>query len=178
MLTLSTKPRPPVHRNPPAYELDLIAAAQRGDISAFNQLVRAYQELAYRVAFHLLDDRHTAEVVTGRTCEVAYRQIRHCKGAAFKIWLLQILIQQCRRTDKFSHAVASGPRLPVELGLQTLSMDERIICVLGDVVGLTEQEISQITRLPAAVLRVKRGQARRQLRDVLGIYGSGIGKGK
>lgn len=169
MLGLQTTPRRQARDLSPR-ELDLISAAQRGDISAFNQLVRSYQELAYRLAFHVLEDAHAAEDATGRAFESAYRQIRHWNGDAFKIWLLRIVISECKRA-------ASGRKRardvfapsPIEIGLAILSPEERVICVLADVLGLNEGDVAQITNAAVSTIRATRSRARRQIRDVLEI---------
>jgi len=171
MLGLSSKSHAASRRTLPPYELDLITAAQRGDISAFNQLIRTYQDVAYRVAFHLLDEAGAAETVTEHACEAAYRQIRNWNGDEFKIWLLRIVTRECRRADKFPRASGSGSQSPIELGLQVLSMEERVVCVLGDVIGLDEQDITRVASVSVENLRAARGRARRQIRDVLQLNG-------
>lgn len=156
-----------------ARELDLISGAQRGDISAFNQLVRAHQEIAYRFAFHVLDDANAAERVTQSAFELLYRQIKHWNGDAFKVWLLRTLVQQCKRAAgvRLQTRAAFG-QSPVEMGLAMLSTDERIVCVLADVLGLNEDEIEGITSTPLSALRATRSRARRQIRDMLLIHGA------
>src|SRR5215203_311680 len=114
MLRLSLDPRTSEATNVPARELDLISAAQRGDISAFNQLVRAYQEPVYRLAFHVLDDAAAAEQATQNAFESAYRTIKHWKGEELKLWLLRIAVLQCKhrkRTVRFRapHAGSFAP---------------------------------------------------------------------
>jgi Sigma-70 region 2. len=42
-------------------ELALIAAAQHGDLEAFNRLVLAYQEQVYNLALRFLSDEDAAE---------------------------------------------------------------------------------------------------------------------
>ncbi len=38
----------------------IIAAAQKGDVQAFNRLVFEYQNIAYNVAYRILGDRDAA----------------------------------------------------------------------------------------------------------------------
>jgi RNA polymerase sigma-70 factor (ECF subfamily) len=150
--------------------LDLISASQRGDISAFNQLVRAYQEPAYRLAFHLLDEGEAADKATRGAFESAYRSIRQWKGQKLKLWLLGIVVEKCKRTMQF-HSPKRGAisSSPVEMGLASLAPDDRLVCVLGDVMGLTDDDIAQIARMSNDVIRTRRSRARLQIRDVLQI---------
>lgn len=152
-------------------ELDLITAAQRGDISAFNQLVRAHQELAYRFVFHLLDDARAAETLTQRVFENAYAQIRRWNGDAFRIWILRMALQQCQRAPHRQIQNSLAQHAPLEMGMASLSFQERVICVLGDVLGVSEHEIARITNLSINVVRATRRRARLQLRAVLQING-------
>lgn len=157
--------------NVPARELDLIAAAQRGDVSAFNQMVRLYQEPVYRLAFHVLDDVTAAEQVTQSAFETAYRTIKHWKGEKPQVWLLRIAVQRIkqRRGHVRFHAPPTGgyTHTPIEMGLAVLAPDERIICVLADILGLDDHDISVITNADAASIRSKRSRARLQIRHVL-----------
>lgn len=171
MLGISSKSHTTSRRSIPAYELDLITAAQRGDISAFNQLIRTYQELAYGVAYHLLDDVGAAETATQRACETAYRRIRTWNGDEFKLWLLGIVTQECKRAERLPRGTFSGAQSPIQMGLQVLPIEERVVCVLGDVIGLGEEEIARLTQVPVETLRTVRGRARRQMRDVLQLNG-------
>ena len=170
MLNLAASTRP----NTSPKELDLISAAQRGDISAFNQLVRAHQDIAYRFAFHVLDDANAAEVATQRVFERAYQHIRNWRGETFRVWLLRLLIQQCKQFRVRTHAAHSFASLPLEIGLAALNWDERVICVLADVLSLDDNDISEITNASVNSVRAARSRARRQIRDVLQIHSAAV----
>ncbi len=155
-------------------ELDLITAAQRGDISAFNQLVRAHQDIAYRFAFHVLENASAAERATQNAFESAYRQIRRWKGETFRVWLLRLVMQECRQLRPRTHTAHSFASLPIEIGLAALNWDERIICILADVLGLDDNDISEITNASVNSVRAARSRARRQIRDVLQIHSAAV----
>ncbi len=72
-----------------------IQAAQRGDVAAFNQLVRAYQAQVYRTAYRVLGDAAVAEDATQDAFIAAYKNIRHFRGSSFKAWLLRIVTNRC-----------------------------------------------------------------------------------
>jgi len=76
-------------------EKAFILAAQKGDISAFNQLVRAYQTLIYRTAYRVLGEGAAAEDATQDAFVSAYRHIRAYHGGSFKAWLLRIVTNAC-----------------------------------------------------------------------------------
>jgi RNA polymerase sigma-70 factor, ECF subfamily len=76
-------------------EQAFILAAQKGDISAFNQLVRQYQTLVYRTAFRVLSEAASAEDATQDAFVSAFKHIREYRGGSFKAWLLRIVTNAC-----------------------------------------------------------------------------------
>lgn len=76
-------------------EPTLIRAAQRGDVVAFNQLVRAYQAQVYRTAYRVLGDPAAAEDATQDAFIAAYKHLRAFRGGSFKAWLLRIVTNAC-----------------------------------------------------------------------------------
>ena len=73
----------------------LIAATQQGDLDAFNQLVIHYQQLAYHVAYRILNDTDAAADATQDGFLRAYRAINQYRGGSFKAWLLRIVTNAC-----------------------------------------------------------------------------------
>jgi RNA polymerase sigma-70 factor (ECF subfamily) len=72
-------------------EMALVARSVQGDLDSFNQLVLAYQSLAYNHALSILGDRHQAEDVTQEGFIKAFRYIGHFRGGSFRGWLLRIV---------------------------------------------------------------------------------------
>jgi RNA polymerase sigma-70 factor (ECF subfamily) len=76
-------------------EKTFILAAQKGDVSAFNQLVRAYQALVYRTALRVLGESAAAEDATQDAFISAFKHLRDYRGGSFKAWLLRIVTNAC-----------------------------------------------------------------------------------
>lgn len=76
-------------------EPELIQAARRGDLDAFNRLVLSYERLAYNVALRLLSDPAAAQDATQEAFISAYRNLRRYRGGSFKAWLLRIVSNAC-----------------------------------------------------------------------------------
>jgi RNA polymerase sigma-70 factor (ECF subfamily) len=72
-------------------EEQLIRAAQKGDLNAFNLLVLDYQGLAFNLAYRLLGDDPSAQDVTQDAFVSAYKNLRSYRGGSFKAWLLRIV---------------------------------------------------------------------------------------
>ena len=80
---------------PPATEKSLIAAARRGDLQAFNQLVLSYQGLAYNLAYRILGDAEAAADAAQTAFLKAYRGLKGYRGGSFKAWILRIVTNSC-----------------------------------------------------------------------------------
>jgi len=76
-------------------EKTLIAAAQQGDLEAFNRLVLAYQNMTYNLAYRILGDADAAADATQDAFLSAYRAITRFRGGSFKAWLLRIVTNAC-----------------------------------------------------------------------------------
>jgi RNA polymerase sigma-70 factor (ECF subfamily) len=72
-------------------EKSLIILAKKGDLDAFNQLVIEYQNLAFTVAYRMVNDPSTAEDVCQEAFIKAYQKIKLFKGESIKSWLMRIV---------------------------------------------------------------------------------------
>jgi RNA polymerase sigma-70 factor (ECF subfamily) len=81
----------------PLDERELVARAQRGDVDAYEELVRAYQGIAFRTAYVLAGSAADAEEAAQDAFVKAYRALwRFRAGAPFKPWLLRIVANEAR----------------------------------------------------------------------------------
>ncbi len=85
----------PPSTNARANESQLIAAAQRGDLEAFNRLVLAYQDIVYRQAYWMMTEREAAEDAAQEAFIRAYQNIHTIYGTTFKSWLLRVTTNVC-----------------------------------------------------------------------------------
>ena len=79
----------------PVSEERLIAAAKKGDLAAFNQLVLLYQGQAYNIAYRLLGDADAAADATQDAFIKAYQRLHQLRGGSFRSWLLRIVTNTC-----------------------------------------------------------------------------------
>jgi len=174
-----------------------IAASRRGDVRAFNQLVLAYQSLAYNTAYRILGDSEAAADATQDAFLSAFQAIGQYRGGSFKAWILRIVTNACydqlrarqRRPTASLDALLLDPdekerfvderELPEEraarrdlnrvlqAGINTLPPDQRTALVLSDVQGLSYQEIAQVTGASLGTVKSRLSRARAALRDYL-----------
>ena len=178
-------------------EASLIASAQRGDLNAFNQLILNYQSLAFSVAMRTLQDEASAADMVQESFIKAYRAIGMFQGGSFKSWLMRIVVNSCydllrvqkrRNTDSLDalveeqehdgalfdnsesphdHAERMELNQLIEVGIQSLPAEQRLVLVLCDVHGHAYEEIAEMTDLPMGTVKSRINRARAKLRDYL-----------
>jgi RNA polymerase sigma-70 factor, ECF subfamily len=81
----------------PLEESELVEQARRGETAAYEELVRRYQEIAYRTAYLLSGGASEAEDAAQDAFTKAwYALTRFRHGAPFRPWLLQIVANEAR----------------------------------------------------------------------------------
>lgn len=173
----------------------LVERALAGELGAFNQLVIAYQELAYSVAYRLLCDREAAAKAVQLSFIQAFRNLDSCRGTRFRNWLMRIVVKICsehlhetppaRRFSGFDRADRTVPaqsasalgreengnylKLQEHLlaGIDALPDDLRTVLLLRDVQGFACEEIAEIDDVPVDNVRSRLCRARNQLRHHL-----------
>lgn len=71
-------------------ELGRVRAARKGDLEAFNELVRKYQDGLYRWVYRLVSDEALAEDITQTAFLTAYQKLNTFRDGSFQSWLFRI----------------------------------------------------------------------------------------
>jgi RNA polymerase sigma-70 factor (ECF subfamily) len=175
----------------------LIAAAQKGDVRAFNQLVVLYQGLAYNVAYRILNDPDAAADATQDAFLSAYKAMPKFRGGSFKSWVLRIVTNACydQLRVKQRRPTSSLDDLPVEAdhtfyledtselpdefverqelnrfiqaGINELPAEQRLVLVLSDVQGLSYQEVAEVLDISLGTVKSRLSRGRAKVRDFL-----------
>ncbi len=178
-------------------EHELVEAARRSDVPAFNQLVLRYQSRVYNVAFRILGQAEAAEDATQEAFLSAYRAIGAFRGGSFQAWLLRIVTNKCLdqlRTQKRQPTLAldalvaepdhlfyladpaESPHQAVErqtladtlqAAILALPPDQRMVVVLVDVQGLAYTEVAEVLAISLGTVKSRLSRARACLRDRL-----------
>src|SRR5918912_1789715 len=81
-------------------DAELVARARRGELDAYEEVVRRYQGLAARVAFVITGDLGDAEDVAQEAFIKAYAALNRVDPEAFRPWLLRIVANEARNFRK------------------------------------------------------------------------------
>jgi RNA polymerase sigma-70 factor (ECF subfamily) len=158
----------------------VVAAARRGDVAAFEILVRRYQGDVWRLAVHLLHDESLADDVTQEAFVRAFRFLPRYRGEAkFSTWLFTIarncandeMRRSGRRRNLQGRLDQERPRTPsdesvaleVREALAALPMDLREPVVLIDMFGASYAEVAGILGTPVGTVKSRVHRARSTL---------------
>jgi RNA polymerase sigma factor (sigma-70 family) len=175
----------------PLDENDLIRRAKRGDKHAYEELVYAYQGIAFRTAYVLAGNGADAEEAAQDGFVKAWRALgRFRDGAPFRPWLLQIVANGARNrrrsagrrahlalraaTEHPSGDAAPSPeaallsaqqREALLTAVNDLPEEQRSVITLRYFVGLSEQEVADTLDLPTGTVKSRTSRALERLRE-------------
>ncbi len=94
-------------------EAGLVQDALQGNLDAFNRLVLAYQEVAYNLAYRMLNDEAAAEDATQNAFISAYRHLRSYRGGSFKAWVMRMVTNASYDELRRRHRRPTVPLEPI-----------------------------------------------------------------
>ena len=181
----------PLLRSERDSEAALVARAAAGDHDAYAALVRPHEHVAYRVAVSITGWNADAQEAVQNAYVKAYRSLRRFRrGAAFKPWLLGIVVNEARnvRRSELRHerlaeraaerhdpaaagadeAVLAREEVATVLGaLTNLSEPDRLVVALRYFAQLPDAEAAGLAGISTGAYRVRLVRARRRLEALL-----------
>ena len=185
-------------------ESDWVAASQRGDNRAFNQLVLKWEKSIYNLTLRMLHDPDEAEDTTQEVFLAAFRNIRRFRrDAKFSTWIYRIAVNHClsrlRRRPQGVHVSLDAERaeervasrLPsrdshereilgeerqnsVRAALQFLQPEHRAVLELKFFQDLTFEEIAAVLEAPVSTIKSRLYAGLELMRYRLGAFASDV----
>jgi RNA polymerase sigma factor (sigma-70 family) len=175
----------------PLEEADVIGRAKRGDAHAYEELVHAYQGIAFRTAYVIARNAADAEDAAQEGFVKAWRALgRFREGAPFRPWLLQIVANEARNRRRSAgrreHLVLraateepSGEAAPSpEAALLTAETRERLLAAVNELpddqrevislryfLELSEQEVAETLGIARGTVKSRTARALERLRE-------------
>ncbi|MFN8379328.1 MAG: sigma-70 family RNA polymerase sigma factor [Anaerolineae bacterium] len=176
---------------------EMVAAARRGNLDAYNSLVLQFQDAVYSLAYRLMGDRDIAADAAQESVIVAWRRLDSYRGGSFRAWLLKITANHCydefrrrKRAPSVSLEAVTGEDdsfLPIAANdetpeqavqrvelqraiqrcLMALPPDQRVVAVLSDVEGFEYQAIAEQVGAALGTVKSRLSRARAALRECL-----------
>ena len=178
-------------------EKHILARARRGELPAFEELVRRHEKRVYAVALRSSGSPEDAEDITQEGFLRAWRSIEEFRGdSGFSTWLFRITMNLCVDHARHKHAQPQTQPLVMgeeeserplpdtaptpeehldnsELGrelaaaLDEVSEEHRRIVLLRDVSGMSYTEIAEVLEISEGTVKSRLSRARIALRKVL-----------
>ncbi len=178
----------------PLDEPELVELARRGDLRAWETIVRAYQGIAFRTAYLFGANAADAEEATQDAFVKAYRALgRFRRGSPLKPWLLRIVANEARNRrraagrrealalraaveDRPGDAVPSPEadllaresRERLLAAVERLSEEHRDAIACRYLLELTEEEIAAALGVRRGTVKSRLSRALERLREELG----------
>ena len=173
-------------------DAELVERARKGDVMAYEELIRAYQDVAIRTAAAFAPDGD-ADDATQEAFVKAYRALgRFRQGAPFRPWLLRIVANEARNRRRSagrraglalrsaedrrpgeaapspeSAILADEERRWLHAALQTLRPDDRDVIVARYFLELNEAETAELLGIPRGTAKSRLARALARLREAL-----------
>ena len=174
----------------PLEESELVERARRGDERAYQEIVRAYQGIAFRTAYLVARNAADAEDAAQEAFVKAYRALgRFRRGAPFRPWLLQIVANEARNRRRSAgrrdalvlRAAASEPsgeaapspeaallateqREELLAAIEALPQDQRDTIACRYFLDLSEEETAQVLGVRRGTVKSRTARALERLR--------------
>jgi RNA polymerase sigma factor (sigma-70 family) len=179
---------------PPALNLAAtVRAARAGDLTAFGELVRYFQDMAYGAAYAYLGDHHRAQDAAQEAFLDALEGLQKLREpAAFPGWFRQIVLRRCGRhvrdarrdraatlpladlpagtlqapnTDPARVAEQHEVEAAVRAAIAALPEHERLATALYYIADYSQAEVAGFLGVPVTTVKKRLFAARRRLRE-------------
>jgi RNA polymerase sigma-70 factor (ECF subfamily) len=178
-----------------AEDIALLDRFLRGEVAAFDELVRAHEDRVFGICLRMMSDREAALDAVQETFLTVFRKAdRFQAKAAFSTWLYRVAVNTCydqmrkakrRRTEPLPETTdpadpateddlsAVELRPDIEAALVAIPVEFRSAIVLVDLQGLSLEQASEILDVPVGTIKSRIFRGRRQLASILGNLRAG-----
>jgi len=174
-------------------DIHLINRILDGDIRSYSVLVERHKNLAFTIAYRLLNNREDAEEAVQDAFVKAYRSLSGFRqDSRFSTWLFRIVYNTAiskrrlkkpdfQSIDDLSVLKESSDKVEIqgnpdeerglmlERALQQLPEDDRVLITLFYIHESSVEEIHHITGLTKSNIKVKLFRARKKLQELIGL---------
>lgn len=178
-----------------AEDIELLNRYLGGDISAFDELMRAHEDRVFGICLRMMRDREAALDAVQETFVTVFRKAdRYQAKAAFSTWLYRVAVNTCydqlrkakrRQADPLPESVdpvdprSADPihavelRPDIERALSEIPEEFRAAVVLVDLEGLALEQAADILDKPVGTIKSRVFRGRKLLAEGLGNLRAG-----
>ena len=176
----------------PTEDAELIARARSGDVAAYEELVRRYQDVALRTAYVVCPETDADDAVQEAFLKAHAALPRFRAGAPFRPWLLRIVANEARNRRRSagrraglaqragevagsgvapspeSAVLADETRTTLLAAINGLRDEDREVIGARFLLELSESETAEALGIPRGTVKSRTSRALGRLRDALG----------
>jgi len=180
-------------------DLQLIQQFQQGDVKAFETLVNRYKQHVANIIYSVLGRSSEVEDLAQEVFIKMYHSLKHLTlRTNFSSWLYRVTVNLCideirkkklrrffsletvpgKELDAWQHRPDEGLMALeqkemseiIDNAISQLKPEHRIVIVLRDIEGISQEEISEVLKLPIGTVKSRIFRAREELRKKLKPY--------
>ena len=172
----------PIERNDseahsePVPEMDLVNRARRGDLKAYDDLIRRYQERIYATVYHMTANHEDANDLAQESFVKAFQALKSFKGgSSFYTWLYRIAVN---KTINFLKQRKNRQHMSLNDIDFNAEHDPDLVALISDKTPRREAGLSELQeKLNAALLKLSESHRMAVvLHDVQGLSHEEIAK--
>ncbi len=173
----------------------LVKRAQKGDGTALEELLFAYEKRVYNIALRYMGSEADAYDMAQEALIKIYKRIKAFKGdSSFSSWVYRISVNTCldgiRRRKKnvvsLESTIEAGASYSdeqndtpeesavrkelqgrVQQAINTLSADHKSVIILRDINGLSYEEVAALLSVSVGTVKSRINRARQKLKEIL-----------
>lgn len=178
----------PNHAEPTTVLEPLVERAQRGEVTAFEQLYRRHVGRVNMLCYRLTGDKTLSEDLTQEAFIKAWERLTQFRGeSTFGTWLhrltVNVVLGERRQAERrqariihmddleslalLSHAPQPGTTLDLERAIAALPPGARTVFVLHDIEGYRHEEIAEMAGVTVGTSKSQLSRARTLLKEAL-----------
>jgi RNA polymerase sigma factor (sigma-70 family) len=150
---------PPAENEPasaepaPADEMDLVKQARRGDLEAYDELVRRYQERIYATVYHMTANHEDANDLAQEAFIKAFHALKTFKGgSSFYTWIYRIAVN---KTINFLKQRKNKPQMSLDDLDFNAEHDPDLVALISEKTPRRDVGLAELQeKLNAALLRL------------------------
>jgi RNA polymerase sigma-70 factor (ECF subfamily) len=174
-------------------ELTYIKRILKGELSQYTYFINRYKDMAYAIAFRIINNKEDAEEVVQDSFLKAYQGLKHFRGdSKFSTWFYKIVVNtslsKAKRKISFSVDLNPGEagevsadnietayrklaqaeqKKIIHTALAALEMEDSLLLTLYYLNQNSIEEIFEITGIPPENIKMKLHRARKKMYGVL-----------
>lgn len=167
-------------------EQELILSSQKGNLNAFEHLIKQHKDMVYSLCMNIIGNKTTAEDISQEVFLKVFKKIKSFDFSSdFKTWLYRITYNKCideirkqkrfrrfkgklnKKEQEYSYQEDNSSKKVIMDSLESLNDKDRALLSMFYIQELHLREIEDILDVDSDVLKVRLHRARKRLQSII-----------